>query len=62
MDFTIWNRRKIVVEPFIDDNLPITWIFTHNNGLIENPIEVSDWPEKSPDLNPIGNLRNDMKS
>lgn len=62
--------KNILAEtmiPYSDDNLPVTWIFQHDNDpkhtansvkcfLREQRISVLDWPANSPDLNPIENL------
>lgn len=50
--------------PFVDENMPVTCVFQHDNDpkhtsrmvkayLLESSVAVLDWPAQSPDLNPI---------
>ena len=62
-----------VVEPFMDDNMPILSKFQHGNmschkektvcaKIEEMELEVLPWPAKSPDLNPIKNAWKVLKN
>ena len=62
-----------VVEPYVDENMPIASIFQHNNvprhraktvcdKIEEMGLQILPWPAHSPDLNPIKNARKVLKT
>lgn len=61
------NIMANTMIPFVDENMPVTCVFQHDNDpkhtsrmvkayLLESSVAVLDWPAQSPDLNPIENL------
>lgn len=71
-----YQYKKILEEtmiPHSEENLPVTWIFQHDNDpkhtarsvkafLTEQSVTVLEWPANSPDLNPIENLWHTIKT
>ena len=62
-----------IVEPYIDENMPIASILQHNNAprhmaktvcdkIEEMGLQVLPWPTRIPDLNPIENDLKELKS
>ena len=56
-----------VMLPHAEDNMPLRWVFQHDNDpkhsskvvkswLAQKRVSVMEWPPQSPDLNPIENL------
>lgn len=65
--YVYWNILENVMEPYANKSLPLTWTLMHANDpkhtaktvkqwLEEKQIRALEWSPQSPDLNPKGNL------